>query len=153
MKHFALLVLLLVTPRLHAGELRQLAFELVPPELRLVKTLPEAKRALSGIPDIKKRMDADVLRVNYFGVNYDLNLGLSGQRIDWLTVRPPAKWSRATGLYQRMTLVLTPAQAEKTRARFQGKELVVDFDSVVLKFALPARELVEFSIRDFATGP
>ncbi|MFP5459482.1 MAG: hypothetical protein ACLGG7_12170 [Bacteriovoracia bacterium] len=153
MKHLAALVLLLLSNNLWASELRALAFGLVPQELARVKTLNEATQALGSIPDIKKRRDPDVLRVNYFGVNYDLNLGFVGERVDWLTLRPPSRWPRASGTYQRVTLLLTPLQVEKTKARFKGKELVVDFEGVVFKFTLPEKSLVELSIRDWADGP
>lgn len=153
MKYLAALVLLCLSNNIRASELRALAFGLVPEELVRVKTLGEAAGALTSIPDIKKRRDPDVLRVNYYGVNYDLNLGLVGQRIDWLTIKPPLGWTKAQGLYQRVTLVLTPAQVEKTKARFKGKELVVDFEGVVFTFTLPEKSLVELSIRDYADGP
>lgn len=153
MKHLAALVLLILSNNIRASELRALAFGLVPQELARVKTLGEATHALKSIPDIKKRRDPDVLRVNYYGVNYDLNLGLVGERVDWLTIKPPKNWPQASGLYQRVTLVLTPVQVETTKARFKGKELVVDFEGVVFTFTLPEKSLVELSIRDWASGP
>lgn len=159
MKTLLLILALVFSPPLFSGELRSLAFETLPQELQALRTKQDAQKAFQKLPDIKKKWDKDIYRVNYLGLNYDLSLGLAGDKLDWLTLKTPLDWPASKGLYQKISMLLTPAQVKETEKRFLAQAghrartyMDIDFDGVIYRFHFETKTLESLTIKDYGRG-
>ena len=148
---------LFLAPPLLAGELRNLAFETLPTELREVKNKAQAEAVLKKIPDIKKKLEKDIWRANYLGLNYDLNLALKGTALDWLSLKYPSGGEK--DLYNKVNMLLTPAQIKETEKRFLAQSghrarqfIDIAFDDVIFRFHYETRTLDTLTIKNMGSG-
>lgn len=148
---------LFLAPPLLAGELRNLAFETLPPELRELKNKAQTEALFKKIPDIKKKLEKDIWRANYLGLNYDLNLGLNATAIDWLSLKYPSGAEK--DLYSKVNMLLTPAQIKETEKRFlaqaghRARQFIdIAFDDVIFRFHYETRSLESLTIKKMGSG-
>lgn len=144
---------LFLAPPLLAGELRNLAFETLPPELRELKNKAQAEALFKKIPDIKKKIEKDIWRANHLGLNYDLNLALKGSSLDWLSLKFPSGGEK--DLYNKVNMLLTPAQIKETEKRFLAQSghrarqfIDIAFDDVIFRFHYETRTLDSLTIKN-----
>lgn len=140
-----------------AGELRNLAFETLPIELRDIKLKAHAQEVFNKIPDIKKKFDKEIWRANYLGLNYDLNLSISGLSIDWLSLKYPIGQHKE--LYRNVTMLLTPEQLKETEKRFLSQQghrarqfIDIAFEDVIFRFNSQSRALDSLTIKNMGSG-
>ncbi len=156
MKLFVFLLLLSTTAWAQKSA-RALAYSLLQESWRVPKTRAQALEAFKALPDIKKRLDKDALRLNVQGINFDLTYGLQGEKIDWVSWRSQGA---GTQVYDQLVLLVTPAEIERARERFKkqrghrrGQFLDVESEGVVFRFHFETRTLYSLTITDWGRGP
>lgn len=157
MKTVILMLVLFLAPPLLAGELRNLAFETLPPELRELKNRAQAEAVFKKIPDIKKQFEKDIWRANFLGLNYDLNLAIKGASLEWLSLKFPSGAQK--DLYDKVNMLLTPTQIKETEKRFLAQSghrarqfIDIAFDDVIFRFHYETRSLDSLTIKNMGSG-
>ncbi len=152
MKFLLLGLALTLSTSLSAGELRNLAFETLPFELRDIKLKSHAQEVFKKIPDIKKSIEKEIWRANYLGLNYDLNLSISGPSVDWLSLKYPS--GQHKDLYAKVSMLLSPEQVKQTQKRFLSQKghrarqfIDIAFDDVIFRFNSQTRDLESLTIK------